>query len=216
MTISRRFMLIGFTLISLSIALGPLIYPFFMKTKSESADSLRRPPVSIAYVDVQKVFEGSNSGKAQITAFQKELTAKTAEVKRLNAQVQSMKNQLEGMLRQGNQRAVQSRLPAFQAAQKKLVMAQQEATEQLQKTQADVDKNFMAQLKTIMDQLRRDEHVDIILAYDPSKTLSADPKLDLTEKALMKYNQTFPLEAAAPAASSNKPSDSSETPDQSP
>jgi Skp family chaperone for outer membrane proteins len=156
----------------------------------------KKPP-TVGFVDVQKVFENSSRGKQHIAAFQEELNARSEEVNDLSAKVDSLRKEIEGLLQRGQHQAAERKVPQFQEAQQKLLAAQQKANEELQKTQAEVDKAFMHQLKTVLDELRVQEQLDVIQAYDPNKTLSFNPGLDITDKTLARYNQTYPPEPPA-------------------
>ncbi len=165
--------------------------------------------VRTGFVDVQKVFENSSRGKQQTAAFQEELGLRSGEVKRLNEQVEALKSELQTLVDGGQKYVAQTKLPAFQKAQKELVEAQQQANLELRKSQAEIDKTFMGQLRPVLDALRKEEHLDVIMAIDPNKTLSFDPTLDLTQKALIHYNEAYPLkDDDAMAADQTTPSPS--------
>jgi Skp family chaperone for outer membrane proteins len=159
----------------------------------------------VGLVDVQKVFESSGRGKLQIASFQETLSKRQAEVRRLSEQVEAMRQEITTLARQGQNRSANHQLPAFEQARKQLVEAQQAANQELQSAQADVDKAFMQQLKIIADRVRKDEHLDIIQAYDASKILSFDATLDVTQVVLSRYNDIFPADSPEPFPKGDAP-----------
>jgi Skp family chaperone for outer membrane proteins len=166
----------------------------------------RHTPLAIGFIDVQKVFEGSTRGKAQIASFQSELASRNTEVKQLNQRVETLKQEIQHLAAQGNRAGAERKIPQFQEAQKKLLEVQQQASQELQQTQADVDKAYISQLKPVLDQVRKEEHLDIIQAYDPKRDLSFEPSQDITQKVLIKYNQTYPEGEAATVNNNTKTS----------
>lgn len=191
---ARRWMIAIFVLVAFIIILYPILSPVLQKIQDGP-----HPPVSIGYVDVQKVFENSSRGKMQIAAFQEELGTRQQEVSALSNKVETMRKELQLLAQKGNKAALQQKLPQFQQAEKQLVAAQQAASQELQKTQADVDKAFMIQLKTVLDEVRAQEKLDVIQAYDANKVLSYDSALDVTQKALVHYNKKYPPDSEAGA-----------------
>jgi len=167
--------------------------------------SLGNKSVSMGYIDVQKVFEGSSRGKVLMSSFQETLGKKQSEVQRLGEEAESIKAKIESLVRSGKQAQAQALVPRFQAAQQAFMQARESGTQELSKAQADVDKAFMGQLKTVADVLRKDEHIDVIQAVDANKTLSFEPTLDLTQKAIARYNDMFPPEGGVDKALAPKP-----------
>lgn len=184
---TQRQLLIAFTGVIIPLIILVIIF------QPALTRQIQGKTASIAFVDVQKVFENSSRGKQQISAFQETLTQRSEEVKQQSQMVEGLRQEVEQLVQQGRRREAQQKVPQFEAEQKKLLAMQQQANQELQVTQAEVDKAFMGQLKTVLEKIRQEEHLDVIQAYDPSKTLSFDPTMDLTQKALIKYNESYPL-----------------------
>ncbi len=150
----------------------------------------------IGYVEVQTVFEQSNRGKEQIANFKKDLVGRSDEIKELKAQGEALQAEIQKLAASGNRAAAEQKLPALQQIQQKFLAAQQDVRAAMMKEQSEVDKSFMDQLRAVMDEVRKEEGLAAIQAYDKNKTLSFDPKLDMTQKALARYNQKYPSEAS--------------------
>lgn len=176
------------------VLLGTMVMGMFGTQFPMLGGNAKGHSASMGYIDVQKVFEGSSRGKVLMSSFQETLGAKQAEIQRLGQEAEGLKNQIESLARSGKRAQAQALIPRFQAAQQKFLQAREAGTAELNKAQADVDKAFMQQLKTVADVLRKDEHLDVIQAVDVNKTLSYEPTMDLTQKAITRYNEMFPPE----------------------
>lgn len=186
-------------ILSVIFAIPILVLYYLVLFSPEEPPPEEPKEVSIGFIDVQSLFENSSRGKQQIALFQEEFAARSKKVEEMNAKVESLKAEVQRLTQQKKEKEAKEKLPQLQKAQKDLVELEQRATQELQKTQADVDKAFMGQLKAILDEMRREEDLDIIQAYDSSKTLSFDPDLDITQKALVKYNAFYPAEKNGPS-----------------
>ena len=191
----KQIAVMAFVILALTVMLLPILSPLFSKFGVDPHE-----PVFIGIVNVQEIFDQSARGKMQSAAYQEQYAQKSREVEALRLKAAELEQQVQGYLNKGNQAAAAQKIPTMRIAQQEFLTKKQQVEQELQKAQSNVDQTFMSQLRTVVEQIRKDEKLDIVLAHDPSKILSYDTTLNLTQKALELYNRQFPANTATKAS----------------
>ncbi len=197
MSLLRRTLVDAVVLLTVIAIVYPLVITFIIKPQNP----LEAAPFTMGYVDLNRVFTTSDHGSKQYAALQKLIREQSAAVQEQSRKTEALRKEINQLLSQGNATAAQQKMSAYQQNEVALNTLQQKASALIQAAQSEVDRNFVGQLRLATDQVREEEGLTIINAIEPTKTLSYDPKLDITEKVLQKFNQLYP---ATPASSEIK------------
>lgn len=178
-----------------------IVYPLVVMFVIKPQNPLEAAPFTMGYVDLNRVFTTSDHGSKQYAALQKLIREQSASIQEQSRKTETLRKEINHLLSQGKAAAAQQKMSAYQQNEAALNALQQKATALIQAAQSEVDRNFITQLRMATDQVREEEQLTVIHAIEPTKTLSYEPKLDVTEKVLQKFNQLYP---ATPASSEIK------------
>lgn len=137
----------------------------------------------IAVVDLDKVVQSSTYLQQQNTKLKSSVQGQTTQIEKLQKDLVELQKKGQSSKTQTERDKLAKE---FEAKATQLNSLQQQVQNTVQSTLQNVNKTFEGRVKTVADQLRKDEKLDMII--NKSAVLSADAKTDLTDKMIQKVN----------------------------
>ena len=137
----------------------------------------------IAVIDLDKVVQSSTYLQQQNTKLKSSVQGQTTQIDKLQKDLVELQKKAQASKSQSERDKLAKE---FEEKAKQLNTLQQQVQNTVQSTLQNVNKTFESRVKTVADQLRKDEKLDLIL--NKNAVLSVDAKADLTDKMIQKVN----------------------------
>lgn len=143
---------------------------------------------SVAYIDVQFILENSNAGRIA-----RDLLKQST--KRAQDRMESMKTEMEELQKRYESQKGVLKPAAREELEKQIIEKQMQLRQELQRTQMDLQNRDAELTGAILDELRpfieeiaKQRKIELVVEKGESGVLWADPKLDLTQVVLQRYD----------------------------
>lgn len=145
--------------------------------------------VKIAYIDVQRVIEGTTDGKKAKATFndegtkkQKEFAKKEEDIKKIGDDLQKKKGVLSEEALQKKQADLQEEFMKFREAQYK-------AQTELQKRERELMAPILEKMKKVLDKVAADKQLTLVVDKNQG-IVWAKADIDITEDVVKEYEKT--------------------------
>jgi len=155
---------------------------------ARAADSLPASGFRVAYVDMQKALQTTESGKAAKASLDKELNSKRTEIEKMQKQLQTEAEQFEkkaAILNEGARVKQQADLQKKFADFQKIAATSQL---ELQKRERELTTPILDELRSIIEGIGKEKSYQLIVEKNEGAVLYAEAGSDLTEEVVKQYN----------------------------
>ncbi|WOE31892.1 MULTISPECIES: OmpH family outer membrane protein [unclassified Acinetobacter] len=138
----------------------------------------------IGVVDIAKVVQSSSYLKQQESSLQQSVKPQTTQIEQLQKELTALQQKAQtAKLTDAEKKKMTEE---FQAKVTQLEKLQQDVQAKVQKSMQATNQNFETQVKTVAEQLRKENKLDAVL--NKTAVLAFDPSSDLTDKMVQKVN----------------------------
>lgn len=135
-------------------------------------------------VDIEKVVQNSNYLKQQQQTLQQSVKPQTTQIEQLQKELAALQQKAQTAKLTDAEKKKMS--DEFQTKVAQLEKLQQEVQAKVQASMQTANKTFESQVKTVAEQLRKENKLDVVL--NKTAALAFDPSTDLTDKMVQKVN----------------------------
>ena len=159
--------------------------------------SLTQPPAAprpfpegakIAYVDLQRIAQGSAEGKAAASKIQALQKQKLGEIQEKNKQVEELRKKLE----QGGtvlSDAARSQIEKdIDRTSRELQFMQQNAQAEAEQLERELNTEFQKKLNPILEQVAKDKGLQMLFSIRDNGAVWADTGLDLSDEVIKRFD----------------------------
>ena len=139
----------------------------------------------IGVIDLERVVEGSTYLKQQNTAFQQKIQPQTSKIEQLSKELEALQQRAQSNTKLSDAEK-QKMSTQYQAKFQELNQLQQSVQSNVQSSIQQIRTVFDARVKQIVEQLRKENNLDVVL--NKNSALAYDAKYDLTDKMIQKVN----------------------------
>ena len=140
---------------------------------------------SMGVIDLERVVEGSTYLKQQNTIFQQKIQPQTTKIEQLSKELEALQQRAQSNAKL-SETEKQKMSAQYQAKLQELNQLQQSVQTNVQSSIQQIRIVFDARVKQIVEQLRRENNLDVVL--NKNSALAYDAKYDLTDKMIQKVN----------------------------
>lgn len=145
----------------------------------------------IALVDLQRVLLETSQGKTAKADLEKAVAKSTAKLERKAADLQKQYEDLKAKATLLSEAELYKRQQDLMLAEQELQQLYVEAQEDLAKKEGLLMEKIYKNASTIVNQLAKDEGIQIVLVRSELTVLHANPQLDITNKVIVAYDKQF-------------------------
>ena len=155
------------------------------------------PPLRVAVIDVGRLLEESDAGKAALQELRSLQESKQAEAQAIQDEIAALRGQInEGRLSLAEERLAQLQ----QQLEDKMIEGrrfQDDFARELQQRQEQMFESVQAQVMPIINAVGQERGIDLIFNKYESGLVFAMDRVDITESILERFNAASPPEEAA-------------------
>lgn len=146
--------------------------------------------VKIGYIDLQKILNESNSGKAAKEKIAKKVQEYEVQIGQQQKDLKSAKDELEKQALLLSDEARSQKERDYQQKLKELQRFTKDIREELRMKDADFTHKILDEIIKIVEKMGAEKGYTAIFEKNESSLVYADEKIDLTGELLKRYNQT--------------------------
>jgi len=145
----------------------------------------------IALVDLQRVLLETSQGKTAKADLEKAVAKSTAKLERKAADLQKQYEDLRAKATLLSEAELYKRQQDLILAEQELQQLYMEAQEDLAKKEGLLMEKIYKNASTIVNQMAKDEGIQIVMVRSELTVLYANPQLDITNKVIVAYDKQF-------------------------
>ncbi|TYP00038.1 periplasmic chaperone for outer membrane proteins Skp [Geothermobacter ehrlichii] len=146
--------------------------------------------LKIGYVDLQKVLNESDAGKAAKQKIGEKVKEYEIQIQARQKELQAAKEELEKQALLLSDEARSKKEREYQQKLKELQRFTKDVREDLQMRDSDATKKILAEILKIVSSYGEEQGYTLILEKNESSLIYASDKIDLTDAILERYNQS--------------------------
>lgn len=169
-----------------SLALGgPAVLAALAPVSATAAETVDR----IGLVDVQRCILETKEGKRAKKDLEKTFAKAQSRIDRKTKDVQQRFQDLQAKAAMLSQAEIQKRQEELMRADGELQQLQYELQEEVMQKEALLTEKIYNEVAEIVEQVAKEEALQVVLVKSEMTILWADPKLDLTNKVILRYDK---------------------------
>jgi outer membrane protein len=169
----------------LSLALSGVAASALLPAQAAAAETLER----IALVDVQRCIMETKVGKRAKKDLEKTFAKAQSRIDRKAKDVQQRFQDLQAKAAMLSQKELRKRQEELMRADQELQQLQYELQDEVMQKEALLTEKIYGEVAEIVEQLAKEENVQVVLVKSEMTVLWANPKLDLTNKVIVRYDK---------------------------
>jgi outer membrane protein len=169
----------------LSLALSGVAASALLSAPASAAEALER----IALVDVQRCIMETKEGKRAKKDLEKTFAKAQSKIDRKAKDVQQRYQDLQAKAAMLSQKELQKRQEELMRADSELQQLQYELQDEVMQKEALLTEKIYGEVAEIVKLMAKEENVQVVLVKSEMTVLWANPKLDLTNKVIVRYDK---------------------------
>lgn len=169
----------------LSLALSSMAAGALLPARAGAAETLER----IAIVDVQRCIMETKEGKRAKKDLEKTFAKAQSKIDRKAKDVQQRYQDLQAKAAMLSEKELRKRQEELMRADMELQQLQYELQDEVMQKEALLTEKIYGEVADIVEQLAKEENVQVVLVKSEMTVLWANPQLDLTNKVIVRYDK---------------------------
>lgn len=169
----------------LSLALCSAAATALLPAPAAATETLER----IALVDVQRCIMETKEGKRAKKDLEKTFAKAQSKIDRKTKDVQKRFQDLQAKAAMLSENELRKRQEELMRADAELQQLQYELQDEVMQKEALLTERIYGEVAEIVEQLAKEENVQVVLVKSEMTVLWANPKLDLTNKVIVRYDK---------------------------
>ncbi len=174
-----------------SYALFLVVLVAFTAVPSARSQEVKKDVLKIGYVDLQRVIVNSKAGKSAKSAFEVKFKAKRDIIEQKASALEKMKQDFIKNSTVMKETVRKQKADRIEKQEKDLNRTREDFREELQKEDLELTRKILRGTEKILREIGNSEGYDIILERTEAGIIFAGPQVDITEKVIRSYDQSY-------------------------
>lgn len=144
--------------------------------------------LNIGLIDLELAMNKSDAGIKANSELKADLDKAQSKGKKLASEIEAISKEIEAQRSVLSQDAVQKKLADVQKKKVELERLEKDTADELQRKQMQLVGSIVTEMREVIAVFAKEKKFDLILEAKEAGTVYADPKLDVTEEIVKRYN----------------------------
>ncbi len=174
-----------------SYALFLVVLVVFTAVPSARSQEVKKDVLKIGYVDLQRIIFNSKAGKSATNALKVKFKAKSDIIEQKASALEKMKQDFIKNSTVMKESVKKQKADRIKKQEKDLNRTREDFREEFQKESIELERKILREMEKNLIEIVQSEGYDIILEQTRSGLVFASPQVDITEKVIRSYDQSY-------------------------